>query len=220
MRENGRHTPLIAVGDRLDSTHRQPIVKAGANGFLAKPFDVPDMIATVRRYLSIDVESTAEEELAGDENENKRRNTLDKPDGRSEACFCGGRLRLPRSTNWGIAKTCTETGIASCGRMERCDFKWQCGAETETGFTQLWSDWNRSSVRPATPKRRVASSSRRAKKREIPKMVRFLIVDDDCTCRELLAILPRPLWRSAIWRMMGPRGGGCLPDGARQRTAL
>jgi len=59
MKKKGRHTPLIALGEGLDSTHRQMIVEAGANGLLAKPFNIPDMIAIAGRYLTLDTEPLA-----------------------------------------------------------------------------------------------------------------------------------------------------------------
>lgn len=56
MRKKGRHTPIIALGNELTSTHRQAIIEAGANGLLAKPFDIPDLLTTVGRYLPLATE--------------------------------------------------------------------------------------------------------------------------------------------------------------------
>ena len=53
MKEKGRHTPIIALGNGLNSTHRPKIVEAGSNGLLAKPFDIPDLLTTVGRYLPL-----------------------------------------------------------------------------------------------------------------------------------------------------------------------
>ncbi|NLS92368.1 MAG: response regulator [Planctomycetaceae bacterium] len=64
MQERGHDTPIVALGTGLDSGRRQAVVEAGANGVLAKPFDVPDLVATVGRYLPIAVEPLLEAEAA------------------------------------------------------------------------------------------------------------------------------------------------------------
>lgn len=56
IRNQGRHTPIIAVGTGLNSNHRQAIIEAGADGLLVKPFDIPDLIAAVQSCLSLAVE--------------------------------------------------------------------------------------------------------------------------------------------------------------------
>ncbi len=56
LRGRGQHTPIIALGDGLKSTHRQAVVDAGANGLLARPFDIPDLVTTVQRYVPLAVE--------------------------------------------------------------------------------------------------------------------------------------------------------------------
>lgn len=53
MRKKGRHTPIVALGNGLSSTHRPKIIEAGANGLLAKPFDISDLLTTVGRYLPL-----------------------------------------------------------------------------------------------------------------------------------------------------------------------
>ncbi len=62
IHSRGRHTPIIASGTGLKPDDRQKIVEAGANGVLAKPFDVPDLIATVQHYLPLAVEPLREAE--------------------------------------------------------------------------------------------------------------------------------------------------------------
>ncbi len=66
LRERGRHTPIVAMGGDFDVARRQAVVEAGANSTLAKPFDVPDLIGTVGRYLSLAVEPLLEAEAAFD----------------------------------------------------------------------------------------------------------------------------------------------------------
>jgi CheY-like chemotaxis protein/nitrogen-specific signal transduction histidine kinase len=67
MRQRGQHTPIIALGSDLNSAHRQAVIEAGANGLLAKPFDIPDLIRTVQRYLSLAVEPILEAEATFEE---------------------------------------------------------------------------------------------------------------------------------------------------------
>ncbi len=66
MKKKGRHTPIIALGSGLNSTHRQAIIEVGANGLLSKPFDIPDLVTTVGRYLPLtsDPLGDADETLA------------------------------------------------------------------------------------------------------------------------------------------------------------
>ena len=60
IKQTGRHTPIIALGSEQAPPHRQTIIESGANGLLAKPFDIPDLIATVGRYLSLTGDSSFE----------------------------------------------------------------------------------------------------------------------------------------------------------------
>lgn len=46
-------TPIIALGRGLSARHRARLLEAGANGLLAKPLDIPSLVATVQRYLSL-----------------------------------------------------------------------------------------------------------------------------------------------------------------------
>jgi len=64
LRGRGQHTPIVAVGVDLGSAHRQALIDAGANGLLAKPFDVPDLVTTVQRYLPLAIEPLLEAEAA------------------------------------------------------------------------------------------------------------------------------------------------------------
>jgi response regulator RpfG family c-di-GMP phosphodiesterase len=62
MRNRKLHTPIIALGTPMNSDDHQAIIEAGANGFLAKPFDIPSMIATVQRYLPLVIDPLLEAE--------------------------------------------------------------------------------------------------------------------------------------------------------------
>ncbi len=56
LRQRGQRTPIIAMGDGLNSTHRQAVINAEANSLLVKPFDVPDLVSAVQRYLPLTIE--------------------------------------------------------------------------------------------------------------------------------------------------------------------
>lgn len=66
LKERGRSTPIVGTGAGPTSAHRRAAGDAGANDLLAKPFDIPELIASVQRYLAVAIEPFLEAEAAID----------------------------------------------------------------------------------------------------------------------------------------------------------
>lgn len=54
-----QHIPIIIISALHENQIKQIVKKIGADGYLPKPFDIKDLLATVKRYIGTQVPASA-----------------------------------------------------------------------------------------------------------------------------------------------------------------